>query len=89
MGASVICSDLPVLREVNPMATFVDFDDKKMLIDAVNHLLKNQQNSDELRKTIETFASPEVFFKKLGIIINEINNEKSINFSIVDGAMRQ
>jgi glycosyltransferase involved in cell wall biosynthesis len=89
MGASVICSDLPVLREVNPMATFVDFDDKKMLIDAVNHLLKNQQNSDELRKTIETFASPEVFFKKLGIIINEINNEKSFNFSIVDGAMRQ
>ena len=27
MGASVICSDLPVLREVNPMATFVDFND--------------------------------------------------------------
>ena len=72
MGTSVICSDLPVLREVNPMATFVDFDDEEQLSREVRNLLMNPQDAGELRNKVEQIATPNVFFSNLDKIIKSL-----------------
>lgn len=72
MGASVICSNLPVLREVNPMAIFVDFDRKEELKEAVKQVICNPPDPYQLRNDVEGKASPKKFIKNLGNIIKDI-----------------
>ena len=61
MGASVICSDIPVLKEISPMATFVDFEKKDDVKNAVNQLLEHPQDADVLRNYIVNNFSPKKF----------------------------
>jgi glycosyltransferase involved in cell wall biosynthesis len=72
MGASVICSDLPVLREVNPLAYFVDFDDEQQLSEKVQEIINNPQDAMKLRSQVEKIASPNVFFTNLDKIIKSL-----------------
>ena len=72
MGASVVCSDLPVLREVNPLATYVNFDDLSQLEDAITYLRLNPQIPQQLRMQVERIASPDTFYSSLGKILNVI-----------------
>ena len=72
MGCKVVCSDIPVLREVNPRAEFVDFGNKPLLEQKVNTLLSQPENPDVLRKATESFSSPKTFISNLNVIIHEL-----------------
>lgn len=68
MGCKLICSDLPVLREVNPQAKFVDFNNLADMKEAVNQLSDNFINPAAIRKYAEVISSPDIFIKHLGEI---------------------
>ncbi len=72
VGAPVICSKLPVLKEVNEHAEFSDFNDIAELSSAVNKSLL--KDSTTLYNSVCSFASIDAFCKNLRMISEDIEN---------------
>ena len=70
MGNHVICSNIPVLKEVNPYAHFIkNFEDQNEIKDSIQQVLKSTATSFEIRKRVEHFANISSFRKNLEKII--------------------
>lgn len=63
MNTPVICSDLPILREVNKKAIFDDFNSLNILRGKINSCLNSPPI--DLRESVESFAKFENFVKNL------------------------
>jgi glycosyltransferase involved in cell wall biosynthesis len=70
VGTPVLCTDLPVLREVNPLAKFTDFDDITRLGKDIMDMLSNPPSPVQLRGSVAGFATYEQFCQNLKSIIN-------------------
>jgi glycosyltransferase involved in cell wall biosynthesis len=68
----VLCSDLPVLREVNPLARFTNFDDVIQLEKDILDVLGSPPSPASLHESIAAFATYERFSANLKQIINSI-----------------
>lgn len=75
MGTTVLCSELPVLKEVNPYAYFTDFDDERKLMQDLIYALENPVDCNVLRKHVESFATIDSLTNNLEVIINTIENK--------------
>lgn len=67
MNTPVICSDLPVLREVNELALFDDFKSISTLTQKINSCIKNPPIN--LKESVSSFASFESFTRNLEEIL--------------------
>ena len=67
MNTPVICSDLPILREVNKKAIFDDFNSLSSLKNKINMCLDSPPN--DLKESVVSFAKFESFVKNLKQII--------------------
>jgi hypothetical protein len=65
LGTEVLCSELPVLKEVNRYANFVNFNDKDQLRSKILNLIKSDTPSVDIRKRVSSFAEFEKY--SLGI----------------------
>lgn len=74
VGTNVLCSDLPVLREVNKYAYFTNFNNIEILKKDISFTLAHPRDPIILRKYIESFATMERFTYSLSKIISEIEN---------------
>lgn len=75
MGTTVLCSELPVLKEVNPYAYFTDFDDERRLKQDLSYALENPVDRNVLRKHVESFATLDCFTSNLKVVVNSIENK--------------
>ncbi|MDR3696325.1 glycosyltransferase [Mucilaginibacter sp.] len=66
VGTPVICSDLPVLREVNKNAIFVDFENQSALKVVIEKALHTNYTLEQLKSSVEPFAKFENFASNLG-----------------------
>lgn len=67
MNTPVICSDLPVLREINKNAIFDDFTSKNVLRDKICTTINNP--TIDLKSSVKSFAKFENFVKRLKKIV--------------------
>ena len=67
MNTPVICSDLPVLREINKNAIFDDFTSENILRDKIVATINAP--SKDLKTSVESFAKFENFVEKLKNIL--------------------
>ncbi len=72
MGTPVICSDLPVLREVSPLAKFINFEDKIQLKNAVNDILNAPPLAMSLRDSVSKICTYESFTNSLKYILDKL-----------------
>lgn len=70
VGTPVVCSNLPVLIEVNKHAVFADFESKEELRSAVSKALA--LDSERLHEDVERFASIPSFCSRLKKIADEV-----------------
>lgn len=70
VGTPVLCSDIPVLREVNVKAEFIDFQDNEILKININRLLNNPPSALSLKGEVKSFASFENYCINLNKILN-------------------
>jgi hypothetical protein len=73
VGTPVLCTDLPVLREVNPLARFTNFEDAVQLKKDILDMLRVSPSSENLHKSVAEIATYEQFSGNLNRIIQ---NEK-------------
>jgi glycosyltransferase involved in cell wall biosynthesis len=66
VGTPVICSDLPVLREVNKKAIFIDFENENILTEVIEKVLNASYTLEQLKSSVEPFAKFENFAANLG-----------------------
>jgi glycosyltransferase involved in cell wall biosynthesis len=69
VGTPVLCTDLPVLRELNSLARFTDFDDIIRLGRDMTDILNNPPLSIDLHKSVASFAAYDMFSENLKQII--------------------
>lgn len=69
VGTPVICSELPVLKECNRLATFVDFSDEERVIQAIQRVLSSPPSPKSLHDEVASFASISSFCENLEKIL--------------------
>jgi glycosyltransferase involved in cell wall biosynthesis len=72
VNTPVICSDLPVLREVNSLGSFVDFSNLLDLKRTIECVLNTQYSKNQLHESITEIAEFKSFASKLNYIIKNI-----------------
>ena len=70
VGTPVICSDLPVLKEVNRFAKFVDFENKELLKKVIIEVISNPPSTALLHQEVADFATYESFSRNLKQILD-------------------
>jgi glycosyltransferase involved in cell wall biosynthesis len=70
VGTPVLCADLPVLREVNPLAKFTNFDDDIQLKKDILDILSHPPSLMYLCESVVGFATYEQFSQNLKKTIN-------------------
>lgn len=75
VNTPVICSDIPVLREVNPKAVFDSFNDVSVLQKKIKLILEKKWTKNELKNSVFPFGSYSNFCENLkNMITKEFNN---------------
>ena len=72
VGTPVLCSDLPVLREVNRNAEFVDFNNQELVKLKINQILEKNIDPEYLHAGVVSFTKFEKYANKLNKIIEEV-----------------
>jgi glycosyltransferase involved in cell wall biosynthesis len=72
MGTPVLCSDIPVLREVNKLADFSKFDANDTIQKDIFNAINNKVDCVALKQYVSGFATYEKFTENLKIIIDQL-----------------
>ncbi|WDF79152.1 glycosyltransferase family 4 protein [Mucilaginibacter sp. KACC 22773] len=72
VGTPVLCSDIPVLREVNKEAEFINFDDKEILTVKINSMLNAEYDKNKLKASVSAFAEFNNYVKNIKYLVDSI-----------------
>ena len=72
VGTPALCSDIPVLREVNKGAEFINFDDKEALTAKINNMLNTNYDKDRLKASVSSFAEFDNYVKNIKYLVDSI-----------------